>query len=215
MLTFSMSIMKHNENIMKGMIIMNNVSECLIPTEEDILRCNRLNLMEKIRAEEEAEKRAEREKKKSPFNNFYQINIKNNAFLSKLAIDQPKALAILLFIFEKMDGYNAVVMPTTVIMEKFNINRHTACKALKYLKDNGYIYCKSAGSMPIYIANNNLVWKSWGSNTAYCEFPANVVLTSTDQEDREEIELKVRKYTSVEVKNEQRKTSTDTTESLN
>ena len=40
-------------------------------------------------------------------------------------------------------------------------------------------------------------------------------LTSTDQEDREEIELKVRKYTRVEVKNEQRKTSTDTTESLN
>lgn len=184
--------------------------DCLKPTTEDILRCNRLNYMEQIKAEEEAEKQAEREKKKSPFNKWYQINIKNNAFLSKLAIDQPKALAILLFIFEKMDGYNAVVLPTTVIMEVFGISRHTACKAIKYLKDNGYIYCKSAGSMPIYIANNNLVWKSWGSNTAYCEFPANVVLTSTDQEDREEIEFKVRKYTSVEVKDEPRETITDT-----
>lgn len=181
-----------------------------MPTEEDVLRCNRLNLMEKIKAEEEAEKRAEREKKKSPFNSWYQINIKNNSYLSNLAIEQPKALAILLFIFEKMDGYNAVVLPTTVIMEVFKISRHTACKSIKYLKDNGYIYCKSAGSMPVYIANNNLVWKSWGSNTAYCEFPANVVLTSTDQEDREEIELKVRKYTSVEVKNEQREAITDT-----
>ena len=65
--------------------------------------------------------------------------------------------------------------------------------------------------MPFYIANNNLVWKSWGSNTAYCEFPANVVLTSSEQEDREDIELKAKKYVAMEIKNnEQRKTITDT-----
>ena len=195
---------------------MNKISECLIPTEEDILRCNRLNLMEKIRAEEEAEKRAERERKKSPFNNFYQINIKNNGYLVELATKNATALAILILIFEKMDGYNAVILPTKVIMEYMNISRPTATRALKYLKEHGYIYCKYAGNMPVYIANNNLVWKSWGSNAAYCEFPANVVLTSSEQEDRKDIELKAKKYTAMEIKNnEQRETSTDTTESLN
>lgn len=167
----------------------------LQPSEEAILRGNKLDLIEKTKAEE----REEKKRKNSPYARFYQVNEKQNKHLRNLAMKEPKALAILLFIFEKMDGYNAVVLPTSVLMETFNLSRTTICKCIKYLKDHGFIYIRKAGNINVYIVNDDLVWKSWGKNTAYCEFPANIVLTSSEQDDQDKIEknatqTNIRKY---------------------
>ena len=50
------------------------------------------------------------------------------------------------------------------------------------LKENGFISVYKTGTSNVYIANPNLVWNSWGNNVKYCEFPANIILSATEQE---------------------------------
>lgn len=172
--------MTHHER--SGQIV-NDISY-LEPSQETKERVKRMN-------NRDARKRAEREEQsksvKSPLGRFYQISEKYNKLLVDMGTHYPKALSLLLFIFEKMDRYNAVVMSYNVITERLKISRATAERAVKYLKDNGFIYIKKSGTTNIYIANSELAWKSYGKNIVHCEFPANVVLTSSDQDDKEDI----------------------------
>lgn len=135
-------------------------------------------------AEREAEKEQERAKK-SPFNSFYQVNTKNNKYLTELAAKQPKALAILLFIFENMDNYNALMASYKVFEERFNLSQSTIKRCIKYLKDHGYLYIYKSGTSNVYVANDKLAWKSYGKNVKYCKFPANIMLSSSEQEQKE------------------------------
>ena len=43
------------------------------------------------------------------------------------------------------------------------------------------------GTSNVYVANKDLVWNSWGNNIDYCEFPANIVLSRSEQEERTKI----------------------------
>lgn len=138
----------------------------------------------KRETEKEVEKEQERAKK-SPFNSFYQVNTKNNKFLTELATKQPKALAILLFIFENMDNYNALMASYKVFEEQFNISQSTVKRCIGYLKDHGYIHIYKSGTSNVYVANNELVWKSYGKNVKHCKFPANIILSSAEQEKKD------------------------------
>lgn len=139
-------------------------------------------LEQEKREEEELTKKQKEDAKKSPFERFYQVNQDNSKYLTKLAVEQPKALAILLFIIENMDGYNALMASYKVFQEKFDISRTTASNCIKYLKEHGFLYVYKSGTSNVYVVNNNLVWKSWGKNTKYCKFPANIILAESEQE---------------------------------
>lgn len=132
--------------------------------------------------EQKAAEKAREDAKKSPFDSFYQVNIKNNKYLTELAAKQPKALAILLFVFENMDNYNALMASYKVFQEKFDLSQSTVKRCIKYLKDHGYLYIYKSGTSNVYVANDNLAWKSYGKNTKYCKFPANVMLSLSEQE---------------------------------
>ena len=60
----------------------------------------------------------------------------------------------------------------------------TVARSIKYLKEHGFIYVYKTGTSNVYVANKDLVWNSWGSNVEYCEFPANIVLSKSEQEER-------------------------------
>lgn len=125
---------------------------------------------------------AKEEERRSPFRNFYQINEENNRYLMELADTQPKALKILFFIFEHMDNYNALMCSHKVFQEQFGYSSATVKRCVKYLREHGYIHIYKSGTSNVYVANNNLVWKSYGKNAKYCKFPANIVLTMSEQE---------------------------------
>lgn len=148
----------------------------------------RARLLAQMNAREEKDAEERREKaKKSPFDRFYQVNTENNKFLTELATKQPKALAILLFIFEHMDNYNALMASHRVFEEQFGLSLSTVKRCIRYLKEHGYIYIYKSGASNVYVVNNNLVWKSYGKNAKYCKFPANIILSSSEQE-RDEVE---------------------------
>ena len=128
------------------------------------------------------EKKQEEAEAKSPFRRFLQINKQNAHYLTQLAIEQPKAMAILLFIFENMDSYNALICSYAVFQERFDMSRDRVRLAIKYLKEHGYIAVYKSGTSNVYVANDTLVWQSAGKNLKYSKFPSNVILTSSEQE---------------------------------
>lgn len=128
-------------------------------------------------------KQEEREEHKSPFTNFYQVNKNNSHYLRSCLKECPRALDLLLFLFDHMDRYNAVVCSYKVLEDVLGVSRSTVQRCVAYLRDHGFMAVKKSGTTNVYIANDRLVWNSWGSNVKYCEFPANVVLSSEEQDD--------------------------------
>ena len=136
--------------------------------------------------------------KKSPFARFYQVNKDNSEYLRSCLKENPKALQVLFFIFDHMDKYNAVVCSYKVFQDALNMGQATVARSIKYLKEHGFLYVYKTGSSNVYVANKDLVWNSWGNNREYCEFPANIVLTASEQEERSKI--KDKRITTIEVK---------------
>lgn len=98
---------------------------------------------EYLAEEEELRQKA----RKSPFSNFYQVNIDESPALRKCLDENPKALKLLFFIFDHMDNYNAVICSYQVFQEALGMSGRTVSRAIKYLKDNGFIYIYKCGSI--------------------------------------------------------------------
>lgn len=137
--------------------------------------------------QERTEQEALRQERKSPFKKFYQVNKEHSGDLMWLLNTNPNAYKILLFLFDHMDKYNAVMCSYQVIQEFFSIGRTTASNAVKLLKEKGFVYVYKSGTSNVYVANPDLVWNSWGNNRRYCEFPANIVLSASEQEERSKL----------------------------
>lgn len=140
-----------------------------------------------LRAEERAEQEELKRQRKSPFSRFYQVNKDNSEYLRSCLKENPKALEVLFFIFDHMDKYNAVVCSYKVFQEALGMGQATVARSIKYLKDNGFLYVYKTGTSNVYVANKDLVWNSWGNNVEYCEFPANIILSASEQEERTKV----------------------------
>lgn len=151
--------------------------------EETIQRLLKMALNEKKKEDD----KKERESKKSPFSNFYQVNADHSEDLMWLINKYPNAFKVLLFLIDHMDKYNAVMCSYQVLEEYFGVTRQTLSSAVKVLKEHGFIHVYKSGTSNVYVTNPDLVWKSWGNNRQYCEFPANVILSASEQEERTKI----------------------------
>lgn len=100
--------------------------------------------------------------------------------MCKLA-DSPPATKIFWFIVNKMDGYNALIASYKVFEEGLNMSNSTVTRGIKYLKELGLLHIKKTGSANVYLINPKVIWKSWGKNMQYCEFPAKVILAQSEQ----------------------------------
>lgn len=153
-----------------------------------------IDLKEQERQEQEKLQR----ERKSPFTRFYQVNKEHSDDLMWLLNENVTAYKLLLFLFDHMDKYNAVMCSYQVFQEALGVKRTTASNAVKVLKENGFIHVYKSGTSNVYVANPDLVWNSWGNNVQYCEFPANVVLSKSEQEERAKVHDK--RITTVQVK---------------
>lgn len=136
------------------------------------------------------EKQEERERKKmhdSPYIEFAQLNMHKKICedtMYKLS-NSPAASKLFWFIANHMDGYNALIASYKVFEEALGLSKPTITRGIKFLKDMGLLVIKKSGSANVYIINPQLIWKSWGNNLKYCEFPANVILSQSEQDEQE------------------------------
>ena len=167
-------------------------------------KLNEMSFEQRARDLEEQEREEQkklREERKSPFSLFYQINKDNSDYLRSCLDENPKALKLLLFIFDHMDKYNAVICSYKVFQETLGMGQATVARCVKYLKDHGFLYVYKTGTSNVYVANKNLVWNSWGNNVEYCEFPANIILSASEQEER--VKVRDKRVQTVQVKDKQ------------
>lgn len=167
-------------------------------------KLNEMSFEQRARDLEEQEREEQkklREERKSPFSRFYQINKDNSDYLRSCLDENPKALKLLLFIFDHMDKYNAVICSYKVFQETLGMGQATVARCVKYLKDHGFLYVYKTGTSNVYVANKNLVWNSWGNNVEYCEFPTNIILSASEQEER--VKVRDKRVQTVQVKDKQ------------
>jgi len=184
-----------------------------VSEENNLFDVNSVSFNERMKQLEEQEQkeneRIEREKN-SPFSRWTQFNNEHTKELIWLAIKYPKAHAILYFLIDQMDEYNAVMCSYQVLQEVINIGLATIARSIKILKEHGFIAVLKSGTSNVYAINDKVYWKSWGNNRKYSKFPANVVLALTEQEEKyrasfESLEFTKHKeiYKNAEVKNDE------------
>lgn len=157
-------------------------------------RRRQLELLDK--QEEEIQKRA----RKSPFKNFVQVNKDYYKAEDWLMATSPIAYRIFKFLINSMDEYNAVICSQTVLQETFGVSRVTVSRAVKLLKEKGYIAVFKSGTSNVYALNDKIVWNSWGTNYNYSKFPANVILSVSEQDDSFKSKLKNVKHKEITIK---------------
>jgi DNA-binding transcriptional ArsR family regulator len=142
---------------------------------------------------DKAEAEARKREKDSPFKRWTQFNLEQTPKMLWLQLKHPKAAAILFFLVDQMDEYNAVMCSYRVFQEVLEVGQATVARCIKILKENGYIAVLKSGTSNVYAINDTLYWKSWGKNRAYSKFPANVVLTLSEQEKEYQEMVKAKK----------------------
>ena len=123
--------------------------------------------------------------KQSPYNKFAQLNLEGSINMNAMCqlADSPAATKLFWFIVNNMDGYNALIASYKVFEESLNMSNSTVTRGIRHLKELGLLHIKKSGSANVYLVNPKVIWKSWGSNVKYCEFPAKVILSASEQID--------------------------------
>ena len=137
------------------------------------------------------QRQAEQEEKQalnSPFKRFVQLNKDTTVILRQAANECPVALDLFLFLMSNMDKYNAVTCSYRVLQEQLGKSQATIARAIKYLKENHMIYVYKSGSTNVYVNSPEIVWNSWGTNLKYCKFPANVLLSKSENKNQMEMQ---------------------------
>ena len=148
-------------------------------------------------AEKKAEEERQQREQRSPFGRWTQFNNEHTKELMWLALKHPKAHAILLFLVDQMDNYNAVMCSYQVIQEVLGISRATASAAVRVLRENGFIAVLKSGTSNVYAINDTVYWKSWGNKKQYSKFPANIILSVSEQEQSIQAQIKALKHKEV------------------
>lgn len=117
------------------------------------------------------------EQKNRDFVQVYRDHIDD---LTRLARDNAKAYDLFMLLCKHMDGLNALCVSNVALQELLDCGRATVCRAIKYLKDNGWICVLKSGTSNVYIANPDVVWTSYDNQKKYCKFQATVLLSSSE-----------------------------------
>lgn len=112
--------------------------------------------------------------------NFIQLYRNHIDDMAKLARNNGKAYDLLMLLIKHMDGTNALCVSNKTLQELLECGKATVCRAVNYLKDNGWICILKSGTSNVYIVNPEVAWTSYGTQKKYCKFNANVLLSSSE-----------------------------------
>ena len=178
------------------------MNEIAVGMERDILNQNSMTFEERQRQLGEEKKQEEEQikrAKKSPFDRFVQVNKDFYKAEDWLMAKSPIAYRIFKFLINNMDEYNAVICSYKVLEETFKVSTTTIARAIKILKDKGYVAVFKSGTSNIYALNDKIVWNSWGTNYQYSKFPANIILSISEQENSIQSQIKTLKHKEITV----------------
>lgn len=115
-------------------------------------------------------------------NNFVQFSRSNMGAVRNMAIENPVATSIFIFLSEYMNRRNAVVCPSKVLQEITGKSRPTVARAISYLKEKGYLSILKSGSTNVYVLNPHVVWASSRTDKSFCEFQGTILISKSENE---------------------------------
>lgn len=116
---------------------------------------------------------------------YKELEIKFRGLLSKSS--KAYSLLILLFKYMSKNNSNAVVASTDTLAKLLNVTQRTIQRSVKILKEDGWIYVLKSGNTNAYIVNPKLKWKNYNENEQYCSFSACVIVSSTENPNKDKI----------------------------
>lgn len=115
--------------------------------------------------------------------NFVQLNRDFMMDIAKLSKENPNALSVFMFISQNMDGNNALCISMKAMEEALELSRSTLSRAVKHLKEKGWLCVLKTGTSNVYIINPEIEWTSWKNQKRYCKFTTNVIVTPSENVD--------------------------------
>lgn len=115
--------------------------------------------------------------------NFIQMYRNHMPELRWLMKESGIASSILNFIMEHMDYENALCCSYQVFMDYFDISKATVARAIKLLKENGFIDVLKSGTSNVYIVNYEIAWSSYDNQKQYCQFKGNIIVSRKENKD--------------------------------
>ena len=107
------------------------------------------------------------EQKNKDFIQIYRDHVDD---IARLAGENYTAYKLLLLLCKHMDGTNALCVSNNALQELLDCCKNTVIRAVKYLKDNGWICVLKSGTSNVYIVNPDVAWTSYGNQKQYCQF---------------------------------------------
>ena len=95
-------------------------------------------------------------RKIKPNANFVQFYRNEIGSIRELIKDEPKAASLFLFLSEKMDQENALIVSQETLSEYFGISKRTIIRQLNVLKEKGFIEIIKSGTANVYLVNANI-----------------------------------------------------------
>ena len=117
------------------------------------------------------------EQKNRDFIQLYRDHVDD---VAKLARENPRAYDLFMLLIKHMDGTNALCVSNGALQELLECGKATVCRAVKHLKDNGWVCVLKSGTSNVYIVNPEVAWTSYGNQKQYCQFTSSVLLSSTE-----------------------------------
>lgn len=115
--------------------------------------------------------------------NFVQLNRDFMMDLAGLGKENPTAFTVFMFISQNMDANNALCISMKAMEEALDLSRSTLSRAVKHLKEKGWLCVLKTGTSNIYIINPDIEWTSWANQRQYCKFATSVIVTPTENID--------------------------------
>lgn len=139
----------------------------------------------KIEIEKEQKKNLEKQEKEKKNSNFIMMYREHMPEIRWLMKQSRYASNIFNFILEHMDYNNTLMCSHQIFMDYFEISKPTVTRAIKLLKDNGFVDVLKSGTSNVYIVNQEVAWSSWDNQKKYCKFSGNILISVIENKDYE------------------------------
>jgi hypothetical protein len=129
----------------------------------------------------------------APSGTWVQTERKAHEKWAQLIATNPRAGALLHVIIGNMGRHNALVASQKTLAELASCTVRTVQRALEVLKDGNWLEVRQigpTGTACAYIINDRVAWSGARDGIRYSLFSANVLVSSNEQPDRDELDPK-------------------------
>lgn len=160
--------------------------ELLVSHDKNVMNENSRSFDERLAeldAIEQSEAIARKQYNRGAFARFTQTNLDRTKEILRLGKDSPTARRILDLFNDVMDRRNGIICSNQTLCEILEVSESSIIRAVKILKERGFITVLKTGRENVYAVNHNIFWKNSGGKTWTSKFDVNVLVSLNEQDE--------------------------------